>query len=104
MQCDNVLIENCTAIGASDAGIYVGQSNRIIVRNSIAHQNVAGIEIENSLNADVFDNVATGNTGGILVFGNAKPIILKRSIILAAHYTYSSMVPLFRPPHFFATM
>jgi parallel beta-helix repeat protein len=29
---------------------------------------VAGIEIENSYYADVFDNIATNNTGGILVF------------------------------------
>jgi len=64
----NVLIENAVAIGASDAGIYVGQSDGIIVRNSRAERNVAGIEIENSRNADVYGNVATGNTGGILVF------------------------------------
>jgi len=64
----NVLIENCTAIGASDAGIYVGQSDGIIVRNSRALFNVAGIEIENSYRADVYGNEATRNTGGILVF------------------------------------
>jgi parallel beta-helix repeat protein len=63
-----VLIEGSVAIGASDAGIYVGQSSQIIVRNSRAEFNVAGIEIENSTYADVYDNVATNNTGGILVF------------------------------------
>src|SRR3546814_19297166 len=31
-------------------------------------ENVAGIEIENCYDADVHDNVATKNTGGILVF------------------------------------
>ncbi len=66
--CENVLIDSCIAIGASDAGIYVGQSKHIIVRNSAAYQNVAGIEIENSLYADVYNNKAIGNTGGILVF------------------------------------
>jgi parallel beta-helix repeat protein len=55
-------------IGASDAGIYVGQSQNIIVRRNRAEQNVAGIEIENSINADVYENTATKNTGGILVF------------------------------------
>ena len=64
----NVLIDKVVVKGASDAGIYVGQSKNIIVRNSRAEFNVAGIEIENSMNADVFDNVATHNTGGILVF------------------------------------
>jgi len=68
VQSTNVLIDGSVAIGASDAGIYVGQSSQIIVRNSRAEYNVAGIEIENSTFADVYDNVATNNTGGILVF------------------------------------
>ena len=68
VESKNVLIDGCVAIGASDAGIYVGQSENIIVRNSRAHYNVAGIEIENSYYADVHDNVASHNTGGILVF------------------------------------
>lgn len=68
VQCENVLIDSCIAIGASDAGIYVGQSKHIVVRNCTAYSNVAGIEIENSLYADVYNNLATGNTGGILVF------------------------------------
>ncbi len=68
VQSSNVLIDGAVAIGASDAGIYVGQSTQIIVRNSRAEYNVAGIEIENSTFADVHDNVTTNNTGGILVF------------------------------------
>lgn len=68
VQCTNVLIENCVAHGASDAGIYVGQSRNIIVKNSVAYENVAGIEIENSLYADVHHNEAYRNTGGILIF------------------------------------
>lgn len=68
VQSNNVLIDGAVAIGASDAGIYVGQSSQIIVRNSRAEYNVAGIEIENSTFADVHGNVATNNTGGILVF------------------------------------
>jgi len=68
VQTTNVLIEDSVAIGASDAGIYVGQSKTIVVRNNRAEENVAGIEIENSQDADVYGNIATGNTGGILVF------------------------------------
>lgn len=64
----DVLIDNVSVSGASDAGIYVGQSKNIIVRNSLATRNVAGIEIENSFNADVYSNVSMHNTGGILVF------------------------------------
>jgi len=68
VNCTNVLIRDSIARGASDAGIYVGQSRNIIVRDNLAEFNVAGIEIENSYNADVFGNTATNNTGGILVF------------------------------------
>ncbi len=68
VQTQNVLIEDSIAIGASDAGIYVGQSQNIIMRRNRAEFNVAGMEVENSINADVYNNVATNNTGGILVF------------------------------------
>ncbi|HAA53585.1 MAG TPA: hypothetical protein DCE42_02450 [Myxococcales bacterium] len=68
VKCKHVLIEDCVAKNASDAGIYVGQSEQIIVRRNHAEGNVAGIEIENSKYADVYENTATKNTGGILVF------------------------------------
>jgi parallel beta-helix repeat protein len=68
VNCKNVLIEHCRAEGASDAGIYVGQSQNIVVRYSHAEKNVAGIEIENSKNADVYENTATNNAGGLLIF------------------------------------
>lgn len=68
VQCKEVNIDNCEAAYASDAGIYVGQSENIIVKNCYAHHNVAGIEIENCINSEVFDNVAENNTGGLLVF------------------------------------
>ena len=68
VESTDILIDGVTVKGASDAGIYVGQSKNIIVRNSTAMFNVAGIEIENSYNADVHSNIAMHNTGGILVF------------------------------------
>ncbi|ADQ17819.1 parallel beta-helix domain-containing protein [Leadbetterella byssophila] len=68
VQCKNVLVEYCEVSHSRDAGIYVGQSENIIVRNNYVHQNVAGIEIENSDNAEVYDNHAENNTGGILIF------------------------------------
>ena len=66
--CSDVLIEHCLAECASDAGIYVGQTQRTIVRHNRVERNVAGIEIENTIGADVYENDATNNTGGILVF------------------------------------
>ncbi|MEZ9595797.1 parallel beta-helix domain-containing protein [Shewanella sp. 10N.261.52.F9] len=68
VECENILIEDTYVRGSADAGIYVGQSEYIVVRRNIAKENVAGIEIENSKYADVYDNEAMGNTGGILVF------------------------------------
>jgi parallel beta-helix repeat protein len=68
VESENVLIDGAIVKGCSDAGVYVGQSNNIIVRNSLLEQNVAGIEIENSTNADVHDNVTRNNTAGLLVF------------------------------------
>ena len=68
VESSDVLVERVTVRGASDAGIYVGQSDNIIVRDSLAEFNVAGIEIENSTRADVYNNTVTNNTGGVLVF------------------------------------
>ena len=68
VESTDVLIDSVYVRGASDAGIYVGQSKNIVVRESVATENVAGIEIENSFDADVHDNIANRNTGGILVF------------------------------------
>ena len=68
VESQDILVENCVATGISDAGIYVGQSRRAVVRGCRVHGNVAGIEIENSTNADVYDNEAYDNTAGILVF------------------------------------
>jgi len=65
---DGVRIENCVVKGARDAGIYVGQSTHILVKDSQAYGNVAGIEIENSTDAEVVGNHAHDNSAGILVF------------------------------------
>jgi parallel beta-helix repeat protein len=67
VQCKNVLIEDSVAIGASDAGIYVGQSEHVIIRRNKVMRNVAGIESENTKYADIYENTATENTGGILI-------------------------------------
>jgi parallel beta-helix repeat protein len=68
--CTNVLIADCDVFGSSDAGVYVGQSKNIIVRRNKVHDNVAGIEIENCVDADVYENTSFHNTGGLLVFDN----------------------------------
>ena len=68
VECQNVLLEYCEVSYCADAGVYVGQSTNVIVRNCYAHHNVAGIEIENCIHSDIYDNKAENNAGGILVF------------------------------------
>ena len=68
VECQGVLIEECTVSRIKDAGIYVGQSRDIIVRNNTVYRNVTGIEIENSVHALVEKNNVYETTGGILVF------------------------------------
>ena len=68
VSCTNVLMEKCEASYAMDAGIYVGQSTNVVVRDNYAHHNVAGIEIENTRNGEVYDNIAKYNAGGMLIF------------------------------------
>jgi parallel beta-helix repeat protein len=94
----DVLIDNVMVRGASDAGIYVGQSQNIIVRNSLALENVAGIEIENSYNADVHDNLATRNTGGILVFDLPNlPQMGGHNVRIFENVVVDNMTPNFAP-------
>jgi uncharacterized repeat protein (TIGR03806 family) len=65
---ENILIEESESIGASDAGIYVGQTNNTIIRNSRAAFNVFGFEIENVQGGEYYDNLAECNTGGFLIY------------------------------------
>lgn len=68
VKSQNVLVEDSRAENASDAGLYVGQCQHVIVRNNVVRGNVAGLEIENTQYADVHGNTAEDNTGGIVVF------------------------------------
>ncbi len=64
----NLLMEKCEASFAMDAGIYVGQSTNVVVRDNYVHDNVAGLEIENTIVGEVYNNIAKNNTGGMLIF------------------------------------
>lgn len=99
VESTGVLVDGVKVTGASDAGIYVGQSNRITVRNSIAEANVAGIEIENSRNALVEHNIATRNTGGILVFDLPDlPVMGGGNVVVANNLVVANDTPNFAPP------
>ncbi len=64
----NILVDDVISVGASDAGIYVGQTDTAIIKNSWAAFNVFGFEIENVRGGEYIDNVAECNTGGFLVY------------------------------------
>ena len=99
VESTNVLIDGVKVSGASDAGIYVGQSTKITVRNSIAEANVAGIEIENSRDALVEGNIATRNTGGILVFDLPDlPVMGGGNVIVRRNLVVDNDEPNFAPP------
>jgi parallel beta-helix repeat protein len=61
------VIDGCSATGAADTGIYVGQSSDIEIRNSVAQGNVAGFELENTTRVSLSASVAFDNTVGVLV-------------------------------------
>ncbi len=98
VMCQNVLIEDSIVSGASDAGIYVGQSKNIIIRNNEAFHNVAGIEVENSVSADVYGNYVHDNTGGILVFDMPDLTIYGEKSRVYQNQIYHNNLSNFAPP------
>ena len=98
VESTGVLVTNSQVTGASDAGIYVGQSRDITVSENIVTFNVAGIEIENSRNALVENNIASGNTGGLLVFDlPGLPVMGGGNVILRENAVANNDTPNFAP-------
>ena len=99
VESTGVLVSHSEVSGASDAGIYVGQSRLITVRNSVATDNVAGIEIENSRDAVVTQNYVTRNTGGILVFDLPDlPVMGGGNVLVTNNLVAGNNTPNFAPP------
>ena len=67
VECRNLLMEHNIARRAADAGIYVGQCHNAVLRWNLAEENVSGIQVENTLGAEVYENLAFNNTLGFLV-------------------------------------
>lgn len=99
VESTGVLVTGSKVSGASDAGIYVGQSRDITVRGNIVEANVAGIEIENSRNALVEHNLATRNTGGLLVFDlPGLPVMGGGNVVFRRNLVIDNDTPNFAPP------
>ena len=93
-----VLVDGCKVSGASDAGIYVGQSKAITVRYNFVENNVAGIEIENSRDALVTGNLVTRNTGGVLVFDlPGLPVMGGGNVMIENNLVVGNDTPNFAP-------
>jgi parallel beta-helix repeat protein len=70
------VITNNTVTGTvRDAGLYVGQSDHVLIAENASVNNLIGIEVENSRHVTAIDNQSRKNTIGILVdvlFGGVK--------------------------------
>jgi parallel beta-helix repeat protein len=60
------VIEHSAASGHADAGLYVGQSSNVTMRNNRVFENVVGIEASNSSSIKLLHNEAWDNSNGIL--------------------------------------
>jgi parallel beta-helix repeat protein len=97
VRCTNVLLEDSEAYNASDAGLYVGQSINVIVRRNIAKENVAGLEIENTQFAEVYENLVENNAGGLLVFDLPGNPVIGRDILVRDNTILGNNQPNFAP-------
>ena len=67
VRCTDVLIERVEGTLVNDAAIYAGKSKDVVIRNTETYGNVIGIELENTVNGEVYDNYAHDNTVGIFI-------------------------------------
>lgn len=94
----NVVVRSCEVFGASDAGIYVGQSDTVLIENNKVYWNVAGIESENSKEVIIRNNEAYENTGGILIFDLPGLTQYGRNIEVYGNQVYENNTTNFAPP------
>lgn len=64
---DGAMVDNEAMNTGSDAAIYVGQSERVVIAHNRVHDSLLGIEVENSLDCSVVGNEVWGNTFGVFV-------------------------------------
>ncbi len=71
------LTHNVVRGSALDAGIYVGQSDSVVIAQNRAENNLIGLEVENSRHCAVLSNELANNTVGILV--DILPFLVKKT-------------------------
>ncbi len=93
----NIVIDHCRSIGSSDAGIYVGQSDSVVISNNEVFYNVAGIESENSKNVKIFNNEVYENVSGILIFDLPMLTQYGKNIEVYNNNVYNNNIKSFAP-------
>ncbi len=63
----DVVMERIEATKMNDAGIYAGKSENVVIRDCKVYGNVIGIELENTVNGEVYNNHAYENTVGLFI-------------------------------------
>src|SRR5687767_621326 len=67
VRCTDVVMERIEATLMNDAAIYAGKSENVVIRDTVTYGNVIGIELENTVNGEIYNNHAHDNTVGIFV-------------------------------------
>jgi cytochrome c peroxidase len=67
VRCTDVLMERIEATLMNDAAVYAGKSENVVIRDTVTYGNVIGIELENTVNGEIYNNHAYDNTVGIFV-------------------------------------
>ena len=67
VRCTDVVIEHIKATKMNDAAIYAGKSMDVVIHDTETYGNVIGIELENTVNGEVYNNHAHDNTVGIFI-------------------------------------
>jgi parallel beta-helix repeat protein len=92
-------IVNCSANGHSDTGIYVGQSDHVVMSANVAWGNVNGLEIENSSFIGADHNESYDNVAGILVvLLPGLGVKTSSDILVAANRVHDNNHPNFAAP------
>jgi parallel beta-helix repeat protein len=93
----HIFIEDSISVGSSDAGVYVGQSNDILVQHTEAYHNVAGFEFENTYRAEFIHNVAHDNVAGFLVFDLPGRAQFGEKNVVHFNKSFNNNIPSFAP-------
>lgn len=95
----NGLVKGNIVYGCEDAGIYVGMSDNIDVLDNDAHDNVIGLEFENTRKALMAGNKVHNNTAGIMLsLIPGLPVKDAQYMVIRDNEVYDNNLKNFAPP------